>query len=222
MSARRKASKEPTKEDRTALRAAALPDDMAALLASAAEAIEAYHHAVMRCDDHAADDALTWVNAVVWKLNGGTMFGCKAHEDAPAYVVERHCAAVPGAVPKWGQRGEFVIEVSGMRALVEVGDGLAWRMHHLAFHAVDLHTPFISETGYRSHFAEPVGGVTVDQAVRGILAAMLKSQGRKMVEPQYRQRREQEAPRAWLRGLLAVGDEPAVFEDNGGQFAFGF
>lgn len=39
--------------------------------------------------------------------------------------------------------------------------------------------PFISETGYRSHFAEAMGGCPVDEAARRVFASILKSEGRR-------------------------------------------
>ena len=49
----------------------------------------------------------------------------------------------------WGQQGEFLIEVAGIRALVRCSDGFSWTRFHLDFHAVDMHGPFNSETGYQ-------------------------------------------------------------------------
>ncbi len=82
------------------------------------------HAAVLAGDDAAASTAAERYEATVWKLNGGGFFGCMGAEDAAGKIIERHCRAVPGAVPMWGQRGEFVIQVEGIRALVEFGD---WR-----------------------------------------------------------------------------------------------
>src|ERR1700753_2287353 len=90
-----------------------------------------------------------------------------------ASVAQKECSAAPGTVPKWGQSGEFVATVDGMRALVSVSEGFSVGRTHYEFRAVDLDRPFISPTGYRSHFAAPVGGVTVRDAVEATLAAMM-------------------------------------------------
>lgn len=135
----KKAPQTPTRDMRAEARATTLPDERGALLAAAAEAVAAYDAAVMACDDDAADAAIDCLEAVVWKLNGGTFFGSSADDESAGRVVARHCAAAPGSVPLWGQAGEFMIEVAGMRALVSVSDGFSWRRFHLEFHAVDVH-----------------------------------------------------------------------------------
>ena len=109
--------------------------------------------------------------AVTWKLNGGTFFGCQGGPEAAGCVIDRHCSAAPGDVPCWGQAGQFLVEVEGLRALVDFGGGVGVMGSHFEFNAVDLDKPFISETGYRSHFDTAQGCMTVDEVARGILAA---------------------------------------------------
>ena len=73
-------------------------------------------------------------------------------------------------MPLWGQSGEFLVDVEGIRAVVRMeGRGFSW-MHHFEFHAIDADTPFISETGYRSHFARPVGNARSMRLPRFIYA----------------------------------------------------
>ena len=177
----------PSRNNRIAVMAAALPTDPAEMLAVAKAATDAFTEAVLAFDDAGADNAAEQVEAVVWKLNGDTFFGCSAGEDSARNVVARHCAAEAGKVPAWGQQGEFLIEVAGIRALVKCSDGFSWMRFHLEFHAVDVHGPFISDTGYRSYFRSVVGGCTVDEAARCTMAALLKENGRCMVRPESRQ-----------------------------------
>jgi len=56
------------------------------------------------------------------KLNGGDP-GILAGENAPGYVLMRKTGSVSGSVPLWGQSGEFVVTVCGMRIRVEL-DGI--------------------------------------------------------------------------------------------------
>ncbi len=96
---------------------------------------------------------------------------CNADFDSPGNVVESHCKADIGAIPKWGQKGTFVVVADGMRVLVEFGSqGTA----QFSFHAVDLDAWFISETGYRSHFDGLRFGLTVEDTAKAILADYLK------------------------------------------------
>lgn len=215
-----KTTQAPSRDDKAATRAATLPNEPAELLAVAKAATGAFHTAVMASDDGGAADAVELIGAAIWKLNGGTFFACSADEDSAGNVVARHCAAAPGTVPAWGQQGEFLIEVAGIRALVKCSDGFSWMRFHLEFHAVDVHGPFISETGYRSHFGNVVGGMAVDEAARRVMAALLKENGRCMVRPESRPFCEERAVRPWL---ASSADAPAVtFEDDGGQVCFAF
>lgn len=210
----------PSRDHKAAVRAATLPVEPAELLAAAKAATVAFNAAVMACDDAGAAEAVELVEAVIWKLNGGTFFACSADEDSPANVVARHCAAEPGAVPAWGQQGEFLIEVGGIRALIKCSDGFSWMRFHLEFHAVDVHGPFISETGYRSHFGNVVGGMPVDEAARRTMAALLKENGRRMVRPESRPFCLERAARPWM---ATSADAPATtFQDEKGQVCFAF
>ena len=185
------------REQRAAELAASMPDTVPELLDVAAAAVDALHAAVMAGDQEAAELAADRYEATIWKLNGGTFFGCVADEDAPGNLVENHCRAAPGTVPKWGQSGTFLVTVDGIRALVEFGDGMGALRTHFAFHVVDLDKPFISETGYRSHFDEMHAGQTVDEVAGAILTAYLKEK-QHQVEPSYRDRLAREPLPAWL------------------------
>lgn len=154
--------------------AASMPDEQATLLEVAADAVDNLHCAVLVDDAEGAAGAMAWYEAVIWKMNGGTFFGCNADSDSPGKVVERYCQADPGTVPKWGQKGAFVVVVDGMRVLVEFGFFGSQGGANFSFHAVDLDALFISETGYRSHFDGLRFGSTVEDAAKGILADYIK------------------------------------------------
>jgi hypothetical protein len=202
--------------------AATLPEVQPELLDVAKQAVAELDAAVRAGDDSAVALAKTRYDAVVWKLNGGTFFGCDGGPDAPAAAVGRHCAAVPGAVPLWGQNGEFLIEVEGIRAVVRVeGPRFSW-MNHFEFHAIDPDTPFISETGYRSHFARPVGECTVDDAAALHLRAILAEKGRVMIEVKRRPEIAAGERFPWVREVAAVPTAVSAYVEQGGQFAFAF
>lgn len=181
--------------------AVSLPDGRDALLASAVGAVADLHQAIIEGDGGKAALASLRYEAVVWKLNGGTHFACNADEKSAGRVVERHCRALPGTVPMWGQRGDFLVTVDGVRCRVEFGDGFGpGTSCHYAFHVVDLDGPFFSETGYRSHFDSAQCGQTVDAAASAIIAGFLKKH-RCYLGADVRQRLAQEALPTWLGSL---------------------
>ncbi|MEZ5367522.1 MAG: hypothetical protein R2748_35550 [Bryobacterales bacterium] len=88
------------------------------------------------------------------RLNGFDS-GILAGPEASGSKLERETAADPGNVPIWGQAGEFMIALDGMRVRIEldgvfgIGCGFSYWPGFSA-HAVDWDRPFLSETGYRS------------------------------------------------------------------------
>lgn len=202
--------------------AATLPADRAGLLAAALGAISAIHASVLEANEKAAEAAADRYEAVVWKLNGGTFFGSYdvANQNAAGHLVEQYCSAAPGTVPMWGQRGEFLVTVSGVRAIVELRDGFGRFRTGFSFHVVDADKPFISETGYKSHFETFKGGRTVEQVAIAVFSAYL-AEGRRMVDPESRKRVGSKRRWSWLAPAPATPAE-LEFEEPGGQLAFGF
>lgn len=162
------------RDEQAARLAASMPDEQGVLLELAAKAVDHLDNSVLAGDVEGAAAAIARYEAIIWKMNGGTFFGCNADSDSPGNVVESHCQADSGAVPKWGQTGEFVVVVDGMRVLVEFGSLGSQGTAHFSFHAVDLDAWFISGTGYRSHFDGLRFGLTVEEAAKAILADYLK------------------------------------------------
>ncbi|MEX3605245.1 MAG: stable inheritance protein [Burkholderia sp.] len=106
--------------------------------------------------------------------------------------------------------------------MVEVGDGFGRYRVGFAFRVVDADKPFISETGYKSHYETFKGGRTVEQVAIAVFSACLV-EGRRMLAPEYRERFAVEPCRPWL----APAPAPAMpaeleYEEPGGQLAFGF
>lgn len=217
---RRGAPQKATRDTKYESLAKTLPEGDSALLDVAKQAVEAFDVAIMAGDDTAAAVAFDLYEAVVFVLNGWTFFACRGDDEAAGYVVARHCAAVSGAVPGWGQSGEFVIEADGMRALVVTGWKFGGWLQHFSFHAIDFDRPFISETGYRSHFqSQPYAGVTVDEAARLMLRSFVREDGRKMIDRDAHCR-EDLSRFAWLEVSPAPELQPSVSRD--GQFGFAF
>ncbi|MDX0174517.1 hypothetical protein [Sinorhizobium meliloti] len=168
-----------------------------------AEAIPFYrllirqHHAAMFAAD--VDTAMALrkeASALALRLNAGEP-GILAGEDAPGCVLARQTAAAPGAVPLWGQEGEFVTCVNGLRVRIEmdgmfgIGCGFGY-WPGFAAHAVDHLRPFISETGYRSFLgihADPAPGLTPDAFAAKVIAGHIRGELKgklRAIEPRYR------------------------------------
>ncbi|MDE2344604.1 MAG: hypothetical protein KGL63_14660 [Betaproteobacteria bacterium] len=209
-------------EAATAKLAALLPDDRAALLELARATVQQYNAAILAGDDTAETEANATYQAIVWKMNGGTFFGCddSSREDAGGVVTAQYCAAEPGTIPVWGQRGEFLIVAEGVAAVVELTDSHSDSLWpHFSFYAVDNKQDFISETGYQSHFCHPQRGKHLEDLATEIFAGLLRTCRR----PLSREYRERAALDSWA-WLHFPTEEPqgGRREDAEGQFSFGF
>lgn len=154
----------------------ALPVEPVELEVRASRVLELYHDAMLAADVQALDDAHLVYRACVLKLNGGTAFGSASVQDALAAKF----AARAGQVPKWGQAGEFLLDVEGMRIVVRMDVGSLANHCGAELCAVDFDKPFVSRTGYRHQFMAPAHhvGRTVDQAVRAEVLALLAGEGK--------------------------------------------
>jgi hypothetical protein len=85
---------------------------------------------------------------------------------------------------------------------------------HLEFRIVDTEKPYISETGYFSHFGFAVDGCTVEQYACEIFREKLKK--RVMLSPAYRC---YVVLPSWLENHEA---DVMICEEESGQFSFGF
>lgn len=155
------------------------------------------HHAGMLAAD--LDTVLTLRKEaanLALKLNGGEP-GILAGPNAPGCMLEQETAAPPGAVPLWGQIGDFIIKVESMRIHVEMDGMFGICARHTSWmnfsaHAVDWDKPFLSETGYRSFMGlntPLVLGMTPDQFAAEIIANHVcrELKGRLgRIEPQFR------------------------------------
>ena len=160
------------REIRLAAIADSLSGNLETLLDDAMRAVFDQDHCVMKCDTKGAALARECYEAIVWKLNGRTFFG-SALEGGGGSQVDSYCQASAGEVPMWGQRGIFRISVDGIEAIVEVGSPLYGGC--VAFHALDLDKPFISETGYRSAGSLLSRPSTVKEACEDLFKGATKS-----------------------------------------------
>lgn len=147
--------------------------------------IDRHHAAMLAGDEKAAITIRKDAHKLAAQMNqDGTTFGIIAGDDAPGCVLERETQAPTGTVPLWGQSGDFIIDVDGMRVRIEQ-DGIfgigASSMPWPGFsaHIVDRDKPFLSETGYRSFLgihAPMVPGMTPDTVAREVIRGLIASE----------------------------------------------
>lgn len=169
------------RDNKIACLAEALPVEQEALLRLSLVTVEAIHSAVMAGNIGGAGEARETYDAIIWKLNGGTFFGCKASEDSAGRIVERFCQAVPGIIPMWNQIGEFCISVNGVRSLVRYNPSYGKSTINFIFECLDLDGVFISETGYMSHFGSFCKNCefrTVESVAKSVFAEFLNTHRR--------------------------------------------
>lgn len=151
---------------------AKVPDTEKAKLKTAADALASYHAAVLADDRAKAREASALWGAIIWRLNGDTSLGCSAGDGSAGNRVSEATAAVPGQVPMWGQRGEFVLTYEGMRVWVVIEGSTGTEFsHHFALNIVDTDHVFVSDTGFLSRFViNPSWGKTVLEAATEVVA----------------------------------------------------
>lgn len=143
--------------------------------------LERHHAAMIAGDIDAALKIRNEAEDLAVKLNGGELLGICGGPDSPGHRLERETAAPDGIVPLWGQTGNFVIDVNGMKVRIEQ-DGLfgigsfVSPAAGFSAHAVDYDKPFLSETGFRSFIGsrpEVVPGMTPEVVAREMIQAYL-------------------------------------------------
>jgi hypothetical protein len=137
-----------------------------------------HHAAMLAADVDTAMNLRKEAERLAVRLNGGEP-GILAGPDAPGCALDRATAAAPGALPLWGQSGEFIITVDGMEVRIAldgvfgIGSGFCF-WPGFAAHAVDYDRPFLSETGYRSFLgihADSAPGLMPDAFAAKVIAA---------------------------------------------------
>ncbi|WP_267204338.1 hypothetical protein [Escherichia coli] len=196
-----------------------LPDDHR-ILDVAYSALIDLNKACMTGDPQQRHDAVYRFEACIWKMNGKTFFGCNAGEHEAAHVISEYCRADDGSIPMWGQHGDFIIEsFSGMRARVKVEAGCMMGYLSTSFHAVDLNAPFVSETGYRSHFvqfSDVKPGETVDAHVSRVFQSLIDARKKPaFISADFRDRLASEPLPDWLKSLSPPPDRTPLTLPDG-------
>lgn len=154
-----------------------LPADRGELEQLAADMLQLFNDAMIAGSARDIETSALRYNAVVYRLHGDTFMG-SGTEDGAGGRLRKKFAAPAGAVPGWGQAGEYLLEVEGMRLRVVVDPWGMSGTYSLSFYAVDASAKFISETGYLSQFLHPDKhvGHTFGQAVRGLVEQLLQGE----------------------------------------------
>lgn len=155
-----------------------LPDALDEALPYYRDLIARHHAAMLAGDGKAAIALREEAGHLALRLNHGEP-GILAGPDAPGCKLADLTAAEPGTIPAWGQQGEFILDIAGMRVLIKLSGlfGIGARfMPYLSFsvHALDWDQPFLSETGYRSFTginAALVPGFTPDGFAREVITS---------------------------------------------------
>ncbi|WP_106805744.1 KlcB family protein [Pseudomonas sp. S5D5] len=154
-----------------------LPDDRGELEQLAADMLQLFNDAMIAASARDIETSALRYNAVVYRLHGNTFMGSGTKDGAGGQLCKK-LAAPAGVVPGWGQAGEYLLEVEGMRLRVVVDPWGMSGTYSLSFYAVDASAKFISETGYLSQFLHPDKhvGQTFGQAVRGLVEQLLQGE----------------------------------------------
>lgn len=222
----KKSSRQADIEQRIGQIAAGMPAAEEELVELARAALVRYDRAVMARQESQADIAANEYRAVVWKLNGGTHFGCRADSQAPSNRLASLFAAKDGQVPMLGQHGLFEIEVDGIVAVVVASNTPEdWqKVNTFSLHAVSTGSPFISETGYRSLLLAVEDGLTVQEQVAAEIRHLLKEHGAVWIEEGYQRHIENSAWRKtrWGQDVIERRAAGGAFVGKAGQMGFVF
>jgi hypothetical protein len=161
-------------------RTAHLPSTLEEAIPVYRDLIDKHHAAMMVGDESAVLKIRNEARDLAHKLDPEGN-GILAGPDAPGYQLERATAALEGTIPKWGQTGDFTVDVNGIKVRIEQGGMLgiaSMAMFWPSFeaHAVDYDKPFISETGYRSFMGprvEVMTGIAPDQFATEVMKSYL-------------------------------------------------
>ena len=172
-----------------------LPSTIEAALPFYRKMLDRYHAAMLTGNAVEAARIGEEVHKLALCLNNHEP-GILADDDSSGNVLKRETAAAPGDVPLWGQAGNFVVDVNGLKVRIETKGffGIGGPTSFCA-NAVDRSQPFLSETGFRSFMGSALGplpGMTFDEFVREVLRAHIARDLKGKLRPiQSRYRREE-------------------------------
>jgi len=113
---------EAFEQGETARRIGGLPTEPEAAVPIFRKLLKRYHAAILQADHEEAKRISEDADQLAVTLNGGD-HGIKANEDSPCYLLERATQAKLGAIPMYGQTGEFTIKIDGIPVLIKA-DGI--------------------------------------------------------------------------------------------------
>lgn len=199
----------------------ALPEGEVEQAAYARRAMALFNDAVYVADEAQAAAAVLMFEAAVYRMNGDTFFGCAA-DDGSQKRLFAELAAVPGQVPGWGQRGQYLLSVDSVQMLVTVKPNSLGGVIYVDLDALNLDAPFVSSTGFRNVMLWPDScmGQTFAQAVRAQVDAVLVEQGGAvLIGPDESCRKTPRKPPAWVAAALAAvagNGQMAMFAEEPG------
>ena len=157
--------------------------------------------------------------AMIYKLNGNTFFASRC--EGGGYSIFEDFAGVEfGTNPAWMQRGEFVVEVDDVQALVVYEPGSHMGDFHFSFYAINEKRMFFSETGYRSCFFRNAEG-TVEDKARATVKGLIRECGLKKIQPApHRNIGGVFNGRPWLEAYRSSVSEQYFIEANGQMSMF--
>lgn len=179
-----------------------------------------FDNAVRANDGDAASTAARSFRSLIAATNGenGSCGGFAG--DGAGTAITAALMAEAGQVPHWGQNGLFVLETRHGRALVDFTCPLDV-CSSFGFTAIDLGLPFISETGYRSHFYMEWPPLSVKEAAAAIFCRYAEAEKMTNIEIEYRQRRSNSMP-DFARSSCTSFQGVLTQTDNKGQIGFQF
>ncbi|WP_404424186.1 hypothetical protein [Thalassospira australica] len=176
--------------------------------------------AVIANDGNAAQKAAHDFQGLIATTNGENgSFGSFA-ADGAGRVLTTVLAAKAGQVPHWGQNGVFVLETKHGRALVDFTCPLD-TCSSFGFTAIDLGMPFISTTGYRSHFYVEWPPLSVKEAAAAVFCEYAEAGEMVNIKIEYRQGRNNSLPDFAKPSCTAFQGIPTQTDDKG-QIGFQF
>lgn len=178
--------------------------------------LEVYHQAILSNDERRAKAGALQYESLVEDLNDGSFFGSYANDMSPGCLLKNQLAAPIGTVPMWGQQGEFIIVLPGIKARVQCDSTprLGRTAPAISLYALEPFEPFVSETGFRSIMVDP-WGLSVDAAVR-LELERLTVEARCMIDTEYHHKI---AVPSWATEQVAEIDTAPVITSDG-QLAF--
>lgn len=180
----------------------------------------AFDAAVRANDGDAAIEASRTFRALITEANGENgSFGSFA-DDGAGTAITAALAAKAGQVPHWGQNGLFVLKTKHGQALVDFTCPLD-TCSSFGFTAIDLGMPFISMTGYRSHFYAEWPPLSVMEAAAAVFCEYAEAGEMVNIKIEYRQGRNNSLPDFAKPSCTAFQGIPTQTDDKG-QIGFQF